>query len=95
MLAGCAVALPFALLGRAVARSGAGVTVLATLLAVGVGLATVPVSFYGIAMSYGPPVGPGDDRLADTAQSMAIVWLVPAPVAALLAGIAVGRAGAR
>lgn len=90
--AGLSVAVPFALLGLAAARAGPAVTVLVTLLTVGVGLATVPVSFYGIAMSYDLPVGVGDDRLVDTAQSMAIVWLVPAPMAALLAGVTIAHA---
>ncbi|CAA9565321.1 MAG: hypothetical protein AVDCRST_MAG33-2023 [uncultured Thermomicrobiales bacterium] len=92
VVAGLAVAAPFALIGLAVARSGTGSMVVASMLPVVIGLATVPISFYGIAMSYDLPAGAGDDRLADTAQSMAIVWLVPAPMAALLAGVAIGRA---
>lgn len=64
-------------------------------LAVGVGLATLPISFYAIALSYDVPVGPGDDPLADTAQTLAFTWFVAAPMAAVLAGLALAGGGIR
>lgn len=92
------VGLAFAALGLLagllVARWGTTAVVVAALAAVGVGYATVPLTFVGMALSYDVVIGPGDDPLADAAQTVSIVWFVAAPMAGLLAGWTAGqRAG--
>lgn len=80
------VTIVFALFGFAAAGWGSRIMAVAAALAVGVGLATVPVTFYGMALSYDVVVGTGDHPLADTAQTLSIVWFVAAPMAGLIAG---------
>ena len=83
---GIGVAVLFAITGLIVARLGTTATVLAALAATGIGFATVPVTFVGLALTYDIVIGPGDDPLADTAQTLSIVWFVAAPMAGLLTG---------
>jgi len=85
--AGIGVAVLFASAGLIVARMGTAATVLAAVVAVGIGFATVPITFVGLALTYDVVVGPGDDPLADTAQTLSIVWFVAAPMAGLLTGL--------
>lgn len=86
-----AVAVLALLVGLVVAQWGAAAMVVAALVAVGVGYATVPLTFVGMALSYDVVIGPGDDPLADAAQTLSIIWFVAAPMAGLLAGWTAGR----
>jgi len=88
---GVAVAVPAALAGLLVARWGTSATVVAALAAIVVGYATVPLTFVGMALSYDVVIGPGDDPLADAAQTLSIVWFVAVPMAGLIAGWTAGR----
>lgn len=92
---GVAVAFVFLMVGVFASWFGPRGTVAGAGLAVGVGLASVPLSFYAIALSYDVPVSAGDDPLADTAQTLAIVWLVAAPLAGLLSGLTLAGGGIR
>jgi hypothetical protein len=92
---GAGVAVVFLVLGLFASWFGPAGTVALAGLAVGVGLTTLPVSFYAIALSYDVPVGPGDDPLADMAQTLAFTWLVAAPLVAVLAGLTLAGGGIR
>ncbi len=89
--AGIGVAVLFAIAGLIVTRMGTTATVLAAVVAAGIGFATVPITFVGLALTYDVVVGPGDDPLADTAQTLSIVWFVAAPMAGLLTGLSANR----
>lgn len=91
LAAGVAVGLGFLAVGLICARGGASGVAAGAVLAVGAGLATVPISIYGVALTYDIAVGPNDDVFADTAQTLAMTWLVGAPMAACLGGLALGR----
>ena len=78
------------IVGLVVARWRTTPTLIAALAAVGIGYATVPLTFVGMALSYDVVVGTRDDPLADAAQTLSIVWFVAVPMAGLLAGWTAG-----
>ena len=87
VVVGVIVALLGLTAGLIVARWGTAPMLLVALAAVGIGYATVPLTFVGMALSYDIVVGPGDDPLADAAQTLSITWFVAVPMAGLIAGL--------
>ncbi len=95
VVVGLVVAVLAMVAGMIVARWGTVPTLIAALAAVGIGYATVPLTFVGMALSYDVMVGRGDDPLADAAQTLSIVWFVAVPMAGLVTGWTAGGRNAR
>ncbi|HEV2529313.1 MAG TPA: hypothetical protein VGT61_12785 [Thermomicrobiales bacterium] len=91
LLAGFVLALAGFSIGALAARIGTWAEVTAAVLAMLLGLATVPATLFGLVLSYEVASTPADHPLADTLQTMGVVWFVPVPLAAGLAGRALVR----